>query len=164
MVTPFGAFINLELPKLSDVYAYQATFRGLDEQCGRAFGELERMLCHGRIQRLHYLSMGQAAVEVLQDEMSSCAAFWSLIYAVGAHGAHHEFDSHHSLPYLAGMGVREQVDEDIRLKKEGWDDRRKNYQQWHSELFDWKWSDRDLDLGHTGTVQAVITARLKKKI
>lgn len=121
------------------------------------FAELERLLCHGRIQRLHYLSMGEAAVQALTRGSSSREALSSLMDAVGRNAAGHEFDTYQSLPRLAHIeDLEEQKIQAIR-REEAYEPMM-NYEVWHSELFDWQWSDRDLDLGHTGTVQAVITA------
>lgn len=145
MNTPFGTFLVPEMPKLSDIYVNKKVVGDSgEEMCPWALADLESLLCHRRIGRLHYLSMSGYAARILGFGLDDDETKAALMDTVGADVAGQEFDLRYSS--LSGRGR-------MKLKNE--------YVEEHGRvLFGWKWEDRDSEM-RAENVQAVFTAWLK---
>lgn len=98
MITPMGAFIATSLPKLTDIYLYTPVYGDEDWYCIWAPAELGKLLCHGKLQRLHYVFMGQKAAEVLSKGLTSQKGYEWLFSdnLPGYQTAKYEFAAKHS--------------------------------------------------------------------
>ena len=162
MSTPFGAFLAIEMPKLADVYLYTPIGGDEDYYCTWAPSEMCRLLCSGRIERLHYVFQGEEVAEVLATTRSSHECFERISDPpLGRRTAENEWETVRPPPddgpYPETMAEREA----LRQAMLAWFDEQDRYIERHSKLFEWKWGSRDIAMGPRETVQAVVTTWLK---
>lgn len=145
MDTPFGVFLDLEMPALTDVYVDFPVGHDVYELDRSAARELERLLCHGRIQRLHYMCTGESDAEVLQwTHLSAREMMDELIGEPGIYTAGHEFERRYPVPELNFVDdALEEVEATNFRGREEWINRRTAHKWKHAEMFEWKWGDRD---------------------
>lgn len=160
MSTPFGAFLATDMPHLTDVYLYTPIGGDEDWYCVWAPTELCKMLCHGKLQRLHYVFMGSAVAKALRTIPNSKKCFNRIFETLGRRTAEHEYDLHYPPPNDP-PAKSEKEHERLRKRTLKWFDDRDAYVKQHNKLFAWKWGDRRINMGSSGNAQAVITTWMK---
>ena len=148
MMTRFGAFVALEMPKLDEVFMY-VPYRGHEDwYCSLAPVEMEMLVAHDRIERLCLVFLGEEAALDLRDERSDSQCFRNMM------GLLRTLDiTHHELEVLNPAPQRSDSESfNLWLEKRG---------QFHENRdkgrkFCYRWGDRDVDMGSDGNVQAVL--------
>lgn len=167
LITPFASFLASHLPKLEEIYLYTPT--GGDEQfyCLPATLDLHEMLdCH-YVKRLHHVFLGGPAAKIL-TKYTSKDALEMLMGEIPGLVAYHWYRLLYPEPEMPPYFIHPEED--------GYEG---SLNQAHSEWFEdhcdftegvkkdfaasWSWSDRAIDFGGDGNVQAVITVQAKEE-
>ena len=118
--------------------------------CSSASLELEQLLRHGRIQFLFYCFFGMGPARHLRRGDSSETCYREIMGTI--------LDERSSNDNRDPDDEGPDPEEDIRLCLD-WTTRnnqRDYYGELHAKKFQWCWSDRNIDMGSDGNVQAVI--------
>lgn len=152
MVTPMGTSLATWMPKLTDVYLYTPFGGDEDWYCTWVPNELCKLLCHGKLKRLHYVFVGETVVRELQTISNSRKCF----------------DRISNIPESARRKLSlcciirsRSIAEQQRQRVLRWLDDRDRCMKAYRGLFAWKWGDGDVSMSSSGCVQAVVTTWMK---
>ena len=135
MTTPMGAFLATCMPKLTDIFLYMPFGGSGDWYCDRADEELCKLLCHGKIQRLHYVFMGKSVAKALRTASSSDACLATIYHRrLGVSAAEVEYELSHPQPDATGS--RDDEEHELFRQELGqWFDAKDRYADAHVRLF-----------------------------
>jgi len=155
MVTPFGAFLATKLPKLKHAYLY-VPFGGTEvNYCTRAPAELEMLLAYRHIERLYYIFFGGESGAALRKYGAvECGTL--MLGSANIVIEEHIFDILSPPPKLSASSE----------KQSRWDKHVKVKAAWVARNpvhVDWKFGDRNIDMGSDSRVQAVLESWLMAK-
>ncbi|CAJ2503810.1 Uu.00g112040.m01.CDS01 [Anthostomella pinea] len=166
MTTPFGAFLATKVPKLKHVYLYVPT-GGEKTYCTWGPTELETLVAYKCIERLSYVFLGSEAARALRRCKDSDDCFSRLFGLLTDEAIeNHLFNLAYpdgAMDEYYGGDVRYYGDDlrtAVRL-------RRRVGEMWaikNAVPIEWKWADRNIDMGSAGFVQAVCELKLKRDI
>ncbi|KAK3723500.1 hypothetical protein LTR37_001752 [Vermiconidia calcicola] len=154
MSTPTGAFLAANMPKLAEVYLYVPYGGDQHWYANKAPIEMQMLLAYGRIERLYFVFFGRNTAGILESGRVSKECYSNLMGLLDktehARRQYKLFDPFGQYAY----------DEDGTAR---WGKEHDRYVAEHENDFEWRWGDRDIDMGSDGNVQAVIELSRRRK-
>lgn len=141
---------HFSMPKLTDICLYTLMYGDDDWHCTWAPDELGKMLCVGRLRRLHYVFMGEKVAKALRTIPQSHACFERL-FDEGLPGrgtASNKFELRFPAPGMdEPIPTTSKEHERLRRRTLKWFEHHDRYVKAHDKLFGWKWRDRNISMG-----------------